>query len=249
MMWTRWSMATIVLLAFQRALTVLVSLVILLSLIALLVPRAQLPTAVDGGNGDPGAGSDSSGPYLAFDLFWELPAQGPNASEASPPGLKNETGLGNISWPLMEQSELITLLKETLPVLEPEPVDKEAPQEGHEAVPVPGRNSEALEPTRMSEMWEYPPGVEKRFSTAEDTKRDPNTVEGMADTGTVDAQITWSVFVRAFLMSVVCSLIVLLLLKVAPAWAKDIKERLTALRASSELLDSETGDKEFVVEV
>lgn len=74
----------------------------------------------------------------------------------------------------------------------------------------------------MSEMWEYPPGVEKRFSTAEDTKRDPNIVEGMADTGTVDAQITWSVFVRAFLMYVVCSLIVLLLL--LKAWEKEMKE-------------------------
>lgn len=76
----------------------------------------------------------------------------------------------------------------------------------------------------ISELWGFPPGVDKRFSRAEDTKTDPDTMEGMANTGTVDAKITWSVFVRAFLVSVVCSLIALLLLKVAPAWAKDIKE-------------------------
>nr|XP_030145857.3 uncharacterized protein LOC115498193 isoform X2 [Taeniopygia guttata] len=241
MAWAQWSMASIVLLALQRALTVLVSLVILLSLIALLAPRAQSPVgesgpsgaAMDGGSEDPGAGSDSPGFYVAFDLFWELPAQGPNVSEASPAGLKNKTGLGNISWPLMEQSEFITLLKETPPVLNAEPVDKEAPQEGRQAVPVPGGSSEALQPT----------GVEKRFSSAEDTKTDPNTVEDMASTGIVDAEITWSVR-RVFLVSVVCSLIALLLLKVAPAWAKDIKKHLTVLRANSELLDSETGDKE-----
>ncbi|XP_030145857.4 uncharacterized protein [Taeniopygia guttata] len=246
MAWARWSMASIVLLALQRALTVLVSLVILLSLIALLAPRAQSPVgesgpsgaAMDGGSEDPGAGSDSPGFYVAFDLFWELPAQGPNASEASPAGLKNKTGLGNISWPLMEQSEFIILPKETPPVLNAEPVDKEAPQEGRQAVPVPGGSSEALQPT----------GVEKRFSSAEDTKTDPNTVEGMASTGIVDAEIIWSVR-RVFLVSVVCSLIALLLLKVAPAWAKDIKKHLTVLRANSELLNSETGDKELVAEI
>ncbi|XP_023796664.1 uncharacterized protein LOC111938927 [Cyanistes caeruleus] len=242
MTWTRWAMVTIVLLALQRALTVLVSLVILLSLAALLAPRAQPPmeeAAVAGGSGDPGAGSDSPGSYVAFDLFWEVPDQGPNVSEASPAGLKNETRLGNISWPLMEQSELITLLKETLPVLEPEPVDKETPQEDHQEEPVPEGNSEALQPT----------GVFKRFSSAEDKKTDPNTVEDMENTGTVDAKITWSVFIRAFLVSVVCSLIVLLLLRVAPAWANDIKKRLTALRANSELLDNETEEKDLVVEV
>ncbi|XP_017587801.1 PREDICTED: uncharacterized protein LOC108446237 [Corvus brachyrhynchos] len=245
MLWTRWAMASITLLAVQRALAVLVSLVILLSLIALLGPGAQLPIGESGPpaamaarSGDPGAGSDSPRPYMAFDLFWELPAQGPNVSETSLAGLKNETGLGNISWLLMEQSELVTLLKETLPVLEPEPLDKEAPQEGHQAVAVPGGNSKALQPT----------GVDKRFSSTEDTKTDPNTVEGMANAGTVNAKITWR-FIRAFLVSVFCSLIALLLLKVAPVWAKDIKERLTALRTNSELLNSETGDKELVVEV
>ncbi|KAL9823417.1 uncharacterized protein GJ701_015743 isoform 2-T2 [Geothlypis trichas] len=246
MVWGRWSMAGIVLLALQRALAVLVSLVILLALIALLAPGAPLPSgeagaageAVVGGNGDAGAGSDSPGPLMTADLFWEQPAQSPNVSEASPAGLKNETGLGNISWPLVEQIEFLTLLKEALPVLEAASVDKEAPQEGQQAVPD-EENSEAFEPT----------GVEKRFSSAEDTKTDPNTVEDMATPGPADAKLTWSVFVRAFLVAVVCSLIALLLLKVAPAWAKDIKERLSALRASSDFLDSETRDKEFMVEV
>ncbi|KAF2976419.1 hypothetical protein EK904_014002 [Melospiza melodia maxima] len=208
MMRGRWSMAGIVLLALQRALTVLVTLMILLSLIALLSPSAQGPSAVAGGNGDPGAGFDSPGPYMTVDLFWEVPAQNLNMSEASPA------------------------------VLEAETVDKEAPQEGQQAVPD-EENSEAFEPT----------GMEKRFSSAEDTKTDPNTVEGMANPGAVDAKFAWSVFVRAFLVAVVCSLIALLLLKVAPAWAKDIKERITALRASSELLDSETRDKKFMVDI
>ncbi|CAN8205760.1 unnamed protein product [Coccothraustes coccothraustes] len=247
MMWRQRSPTSLLLLELQRALTVLMALVILVSLIALLAPRAQLPTAepgpsgaaVAGGNGDPGAGSDSPGPYMTLDLFWALPAQGPNVSEASPAGLKNETGLGNISWPLMEQSEFLTLLRETLPELEPEPVDKEAPQEGHQAVPGPGENTEALQPT----------AVDKRFSSAEDTMTDPNTAEGMANTGPVDAKFTSRVFVIAFLVSMVCSLTALMLVKVALAWAKGIKERLTAWRASSELLDSETRGKELMVEI
>lgn len=103
------------------------------------------------------------------------------------------------------------------------------------ATPAPGTHTQPLcecsemSPTPhipflgISELWEYPPGVEKRFSSAEDTKTDPNTAEGMASTGIVDAEITSSV-IRVFLVSVVCSLIALLLLKVAPAWAKDIKK-------------------------
>lgn len=153
-------------------------------------------------------------------------------------------------------------------MLEPEPVDKEAPQEGHQAVPVPGENTEALQATSesgnpcplaisrgggcdhpcagthtrtlcvcremlttpptpspgISELWGLLPGVDKRFSTAEDTEIDTNTVQGMANTGTVDAKIAWNVFIRALLVSVVCTLIALLLFKVAPAWTKDVKE-------------------------
>lgn len=45
-------------------------------------------TAMAGGNRDPGAGSDSPRPYMAFELFWELPAQGPNVSKASPAGMR-----------------------------------------------------------------------------------------------------------------------------------------------------------------
>lgn len=51
-------------------------------------------TAVVGGNGDPGAESDSPGSYIAFDLVWELPAQGPNVSEASPAGMRIQPCLG-----------------------------------------------------------------------------------------------------------------------------------------------------------
>ncbi|KAL2296277.1 hypothetical protein Nmel_018577 [Mimus melanotis] len=189
MVCTRWAKASLLLLALQRALAILVSLVILLSLIVLLDPGAQfspgesgpLGAAMDGGSGDPGDGSDSPGSYVAFDLLWELPAQGPNVSEASRAGLKNESGLGNISWPLMKRPEFTTLLKERLT------------------------------------------GVDKRCSSAEDTEAEPST-EGMASTARVDAKTTWAVFIRAFLVAVVFGLIGLLLLKVVPAWTKDIKE-------------------------
>ncbi|XP_016159082.1 PREDICTED: uncharacterized protein LOC101813504 isoform X2 [Ficedula albicollis] len=237
----------------QRALKAL-PLAILVVLVPLLVPEDEHPleepgpsdqapamestwkyftsTAMDGGSGDPEAEPESSGSYMTFDLFWELLAQGPNVSEASPAGQKNETGLGNSSWPVMEQPEFQTLLKESLSVLEPEPVDTEVP----EAMPVPEGNSEALEPT----------GVDERFSRAEDTRADPSPVEGMADTGTADAKLTWLAFVRAFfVISMICTLVTLLLFKMTPAWAKHIKKCLMCSRPSSEL----PADKELVVEV
>lgn len=64
----------------------------------------------------------------------------------------------------------------------------------------------------------------KRFSSAEDTKTDPNIVEGVANTGTDDPEITWSILGRIFLAGLVYAMIVLLVVKVAPAWTMDIKE-------------------------
>ncbi|RMB91007.1 hypothetical protein DUI87_32605 [Hirundo rustica rustica] len=207
-------MSSIILLALLRTLAILGALLILFFLQTLIYPTDKLFLAVAGGSGDPGAEFVSPEPYVTADLFWELPAEGPNVSEASPAGLKNETGLGNISWPLTEQFELMTLLKEALPVIEIELLDKEAPQEIQQAVPVPEENSEALQPT----------GMIKRFDSAEDTETDPNTLEGMANTGRADKKITQSIFLRGILMAVDYFMILLLAVSVVPAWAKDIKE-------------------------
>ncbi|XP_056364653.1 uncharacterized protein LOC130261965 isoform X2 [Oenanthe melanoleuca] len=221
----------------RTALKILLPLAILVALGALLAPGDECSPdesepsdqGMDGGSGDPEAGSDSPGFYTSFDLFWELPAQGPNVSEASPAGQKNETGLGNISWPLIEQPEFLTLLKERLSVLEPEPVDQEVP----EAVPVPEGNSEALEPT----------GVDERFSRAEDARTDPSPDPKFS---IADAKLTLCAFVRAFFVfSMICTLVTLLLFKITPAWAKCIKKCLMYSRPSSEL----PADKELVVEV
>lgn len=77
MVWTRWAMASIILLAVQRALTVLVSLVILLSLIALLGPGAQFPIGESGPSdagrwARRGSGAGPPGPFkehLGFSIL------------------------------------------------------------------------------------------------------------------------------------------------------------------------------------
>lgn len=76
----------------------------------------------------------------------------------------------------------------------------------------------------IPELWGFPPGAVKRFSSAEDTKTDPNAVEGTANTGTDDPKMAWSILGRIFLAGVIYAMMVLLVVKVAPAWAMDIKE-------------------------
>lgn len=67
----------------------------------------------------------------------------------------------------------------------------------------------------------FSPGVVKRFSSAEETKTEPVTVEDVANTDTAGQRRTWIGLLRCFLMGVIYALAAVLLLKVAPEWAMD----------------------------
>ncbi|XP_032568713.1 uncharacterized protein LOC116799577 isoform X5 [Chiroxiphia lanceolata] len=62
--------------------------------------------------------------------------------------------------------------------LEREPVDKEAPQEGHQAVPVPGENTGAVQPTGVSGP-EYQDG---RGQSSQDTSKVLHEILGQLKT-------------------------------------------------------------------
>lgn len=67
-----------------------------------LLSVSVLSTAVAGGSGDTAAESDSPQPFMTFELAWELPAQGPNVSKASPAGMRAQPCLvcRVIPWPI-----------------------------------------------------------------------------------------------------------------------------------------------------
>ncbi|XP_027556919.1 uncharacterized protein LOC113976177 isoform X1 [Neopelma chrysocephalum] len=188
---------------------------------------AQSPTVseasadVSGGNGDEGSGSGSPGGHMDMSSLWELPAQGPNVSEASPAGPKNGTEPGDIYWQLEETlTEVLGALKEMPDVVEFEPLDEQAPQEGHQEVPFPGEKPRAAQPTGGS-------GVEKRRLG----RTKPKAVAGRAHRGAVDAEVTRKILLSNCLVAVAGVLTVLFLCLVVPAWAKDIQGHLATWRA------------------
>ncbi|XP_027556920.1 uncharacterized protein LOC113976177 isoform X2 [Neopelma chrysocephalum] len=183
--------------------------------ISVLIPN------VSGGNGDEGSGSGSPGGHMDTSSLWELPAQSPTVSEASPAGPKNGTEPGDIYWQLEETlTEVLGALKEMPDVVEFEPLDEQAPQEGHQEVPFPGEKPRAAQPTGGS-------GVEKRRLG----RTKPKAVAGRAHRGAVDAEVTRKILLSNCLVAVAGVLTVLFLCLVVPAWAKDIQGHLATWRA------------------
>ncbi|XP_032568526.1 uncharacterized protein LOC116799464 isoform X3 [Chiroxiphia lanceolata] len=214
-----------VLLVGLKALAAFAALAVLVALYAHITTRGHvdkpgpLGADVSGGSGDEGSGSGSPGGHMDTSSLWELPAQSPTVSEASPAGPKNGTEPGDIYWQLEETlTEVLGALKEMPDVVELETV--EVPQEGHQEVSFPGEKPRAAQPTGGS-------GVDKRRLG----RTKPKAVAGRAHRGAVDAETSRKVLLSNCLVAVAGVLTVLFLCLVVPAWAKDIQGHLATWRA------------------
>ncbi|XP_064494026.1 uncharacterized protein LOC135403700 isoform X4 [Pseudopipra pipra] len=212
-----------VLLVGLKALAAFAALAVLVALYAHITTRGQVDKSgtlgadVSGGNGAEGSGSGSPGGHMDTSSLWELPAQSPTVSKASPAGPKNGTEPGDIYWQLEETlTEVLGALKEMPDVVELETV--EVPQEGHQEVPFPGEKPGAAQPTGGS-------GVDKRRLG----RTNPKAVAGRAHR--VDAETSRKVLLSNCLVAVAGVLTVLFLCLVVPAWAKDIQGHLATWRA------------------
>ncbi|XP_051667846.1 uncharacterized protein LOC127481975 isoform X4 [Manacus candei] len=210
-----------VLLGGLKALAAFAALAVLVALYAHITTRGQVDKSgpLGAGSGDEGSGSGSPGGHMNTSSLWELPAQSPTVSEASPAGPKNGTEPGDIYWQLEETlTEVLGALKEMPDVVELETV--EVPQEGHQEVPFPGEKPRAAQPTGGS-------GVDKRRLG----RTNPKAVAGRAHRGAVAAETSRKVLLSNCLVAVAGVLTVLFLCLVVPAWAKDIQGHLATWRA------------------
>ncbi|XP_027520982.1 uncharacterized protein LOC113957576 isoform X2 [Corapipo altera] len=211
-----------VLLVGLKALAAFAALAVLVALYAHITTRGQVDKSGPlgaGNGGDAGSGSGSPGGHMDTSSLWELPAQSPTVSEASPAGPKNGTEPGDIYWQLEETlTEVLGALKEIPDVVELETV--EVPQKGHQEVPFPGEKPRAAQPTGES-------GVDKRRLG----RTNPKAVAGRAHRGAVDAETSRKVLLSNCLVAVAGVLTVLFLCLVVPAWAKDIQGHLATWRA------------------
>ncbi|XP_017692833.1 PREDICTED: uncharacterized protein LOC108508514 isoform X3 [Lepidothrix coronata] len=99
--------------------------------------------------------------------------------------------------------------------LEREPVEKEAPQEDHQAVPVPGENTGAVQPTGVS-------GADKRRLS----RTTWNAAVGTANTEAVNAVTAWLVYIKDFILAVSIGLTIFIFVhKVLPAWVQGAQDR------------------------
>ncbi|KAJ7408685.1 hypothetical protein BTVI_58894 [Pitangus sulphuratus] len=207
------------LLALLKALAAFASLAVLVALYAHITTRVHvdepglLGADVSGGHGGAVFGSDSPEGHMDTFSLWELPAQSPTVSEASPAGPKNRTESGDIYWQLEETlTEVLGALKDMPDVVELEPGAEEAPQGGLQEVPFPGENPGATQPTGVS-------GVDKRRLG----RTNPKAVAGRTNRGAVDADTSRKVLLSNCLVAVAGVLTALFLCLVVPACAKDVQ--------------------------